>query len=84
MAFRGRDGGSEHTLGRGEGDTGEHEVKRTPVAGLATQEFAQPGQEKEEGELLELLDALLPLLLCESVLVVVVAGVVGSCVDGGV
>ena len=58
-------------------------MKRTPVAGLATEEFAQPREEEDEGELLELLDALPPLLLCESVLVVVV-GVVGRCVHGGV
>lgn len=46
-------------------------MKRTPVAGLATEEllFAQPGKEEEEGELLELFDALLPLMLGESVLV---------------
>lgn len=79
-----RGGGSERTLGRSEGNTGEHEMRRTPVACFATEEFAQPGEEKDKGELLELLDALLPLLLGESVLVVVAAGVVGCCVDGGV
>lgn len=62
-------------------------MERTPMAGLATEEFAQPGEEEDDGELLELLDALAPLLLCESVLVVVVVvvGVVGSrCVHRGV
>lgn len=41
------------------------------MAGLAAEEFAQPGEEEDEGELLELLDALLPLFLRESVFVVV-------------
>lgn len=54
------------------------------MAGLATEEFAQPGEDEDEGELLELLDALLPLFLCESVLVVVVGAVVGRCVHRGV
>lgn len=47
------------------------------MAGLAAEEFAQPRKEEDECELLELLDALLPLFLCKSVLVVVVAAVVG-------
>jgi len=54
-----------------------------PVAGLATEIFAEPREEKDEGELIELVDALLPLSLCERVLVVVVVVVVvGRGVDG--
>ena len=59
-------------------------MKRTPMAGFATEKFAQPGKEEDEGELLELLNALAPLLLSESIFVVLVVGAVGRCVYRGV
>lgn len=53
------------------------------MAGLATEIFAEPREEEEEGELVELGDAFLPLSLCERVLVVVVVVVgVGRGIDG--
>ena len=56
---------------------GDSKTERTPVTPSPAEELAKVGKEDNGEELLKLLEALLPLLLCKAVLLV---GVVGRCV----